>query len=50
MQIAAVAVVVDTIEPPAARFYRYYNFIPLPDRPDRLFLPIKTIAALFRGA
>jgi len=31
----------------AARFYRHFHFIPLPDRPDRLFLPMKTIAALF---
>ena len=48
-QIAAVAVVVDAIDEQAARFYRHFNFIPLPDRPDRLFLPIKTIATLFRG-
>jgi GNAT superfamily N-acetyltransferase len=49
-QIAAVAVVVDAIDAQAARFYRHFNFIPLPDRPDRLFLPIKTIATLFRDA
>jgi GNAT superfamily N-acetyltransferase len=46
-QIAAVAVVVDAIDEQAARFYRHFEFIPLPDRPDRLFLPMKTIAALF---
>jgi GNAT superfamily N-acetyltransferase len=46
-QIAAIAVVVDAIDDQAARFYRHFNFIPLPDRPDRLFLPMKTIAALF---
>ena len=46
-QIAAVAVVVDAIDEKAWRFYRHFGFIPLPDRPDRLFLPMKTIAALF---
>lgn len=46
-QIAAVAVVLDAIDEQAARFYRHFEFIPLPDRPDRLFLPMKTIAALF---
>jgi GNAT superfamily N-acetyltransferase len=49
-QIAAVAVVVDAIDAQAARFYRHFNFIPLPDRPDRLFLAIRTIAPLFRDA
>ena len=46
-QIAAVALVVDALDAQAARFYRHFNFIPLPDRPDRLFLPMKTIGALF---
>jgi GNAT superfamily N-acetyltransferase len=48
-QIAAVAVVVDAADASAVRFYRHFNFIALPDRPDRLFLPMKTIAALFRA-
>jgi GNAT superfamily N-acetyltransferase len=48
-QIAAVAVVVDAIDAQAARFYRHFNFISLPERPDRLFLPMKTISALFTG-
>jgi GNAT superfamily N-acetyltransferase len=45
-QIAAIAVV-DAIDDQAARFYRHFNFIPLPDRPDRLFLPMKITAAFF---
>jgi GNAT superfamily N-acetyltransferase len=49
-QIASVAVVVDAIDELAARFYRHFGFIPFPQRPDRLFLPMKTIAALFRGS
>jgi GNAT superfamily N-acetyltransferase len=46
-QIASVAVVVDAIDEAAVRFYQHFDFIPFPDRPDRLFLPMKTIAALF---
>lgn len=46
-QIAAAAVVVDAIDEPATKFYRHFDFIPFPDRPNRLFLPMKTIAALF---
>ena len=48
-QIAAVAVVVDAIDAHAAQFYDHFNFIPLSDRPDRLFLLMKTIATLFRS-
>ena len=47
-QIAAVAVVVDAIDKQAVRFYKRFDFIPFPERPNRLFLPMKTIAALFR--
>ena len=47
-QIAAVAVVVDAIDKQAVLFYKYFDFIPFPDRSERLFLPMKTIAALFR--
>lgn len=46
-QIAAVAVVVDAIDTNAVRFYRHFNFMPFPDRPNRLFLPMQTVAALF---
>jgi GNAT superfamily N-acetyltransferase len=47
-QIAAAAVTVDAIDDPAARFYQHFGFIPFSDRPDRLFLLMKTIATLFR--
>jgi GNAT superfamily N-acetyltransferase len=46
-QIATVAVVVDAIDQPVARFYKHFNFLPFPQRPARLFLPMKTIEALF---
>lgn len=48
-QIAAVAVVVDAGDEQAARFYRHFGFIAFPERPNRLFLPMKTVAALFRS-
>jgi GNAT superfamily N-acetyltransferase len=47
-RISAAAVVVDAIDDMAHRFYLHYGFIPFPDRPDRLFLPMETIAKLFR--
>jgi GNAT superfamily N-acetyltransferase len=46
-QIASVAVVVDAIGNSAAQFYKRYEFIPFPEMPTRLFLPMKTIADLF---
>jgi GNAT superfamily N-acetyltransferase len=46
-QIAAVAVVVDAIDGSAVRFYKHFNFMPFPERPTRLFLPMQTVAALF---
>ena len=45
--IGSMAVVVDTLEERARRFYLNYDFIPFPDSPNRLFLPMKTIAKLF---
>lgn len=46
-QIATVAVIVDAIDQQAMQFYRHFEFLPFPERPTRLFLPMKTIAALF---
>ena len=46
--IAALAVVVDAKDDSARQFYLKYDFLPFPDRPNRLFLPIKTIEQLFR--
>ncbi|OGQ78415.1 MAG: GNAT family N-acetyltransferase [Deltaproteobacteria bacterium RIFCSPLOWO2_12_FULL_60_19] len=48
-QIAAAAVV-DAIDDPARRFYQHFDFLPFPDKPNRLFLPMKTIADLFRDS
>ena len=45
-QIGATAVVVDAINNQAVRFYRHFNFLPFPNKLNRLFLPMKTIAAL----
>jgi GNAT superfamily N-acetyltransferase len=49
-QIAAFAIVVDAIDEAAERFYEHFDFIPFPERRGRLFLPMKTVAALFPTA
>jgi GNAT superfamily N-acetyltransferase len=46
-QVASWAVVVDPKED-ARGFYLKHEFIPLPSQPSRLFLPMKTIEAVFR--
>jgi ribosomal protein S18 acetylase RimI-like enzyme len=45
--IAAMAIVVEAKDDQARRFYERYGFVRLPETPSRLFLPMKTIAALF---
>ena len=47
-QVASWAVVVDA-KARARNFYLKHDFIALPGSPDRLFLPMKTIEALFAG-
>ena len=45
--IASVAVVVDAIDENAHAFYRRYGFIDIPNHPNRLFVPMKTVAQIF---
>ena len=45
--IASCAVVVEAINEKAASFYKSFGFLPLPDRTDRLFLPMQTVDAMF---
>lgn len=45
--IGSVAVVVEAKDEDAVQFYKSYEFMPYADRPDRLFLPMKTIRKLF---
>jgi len=47
--IASVAMVVDAIDENAHAFYRRYGFIDIPNHPNRLFMPMKTVAQLFPG-
>jgi GNAT superfamily N-acetyltransferase len=47
-QVASAAVIVDAKDEAAKRFYEHFEFIPLPDTPHRLFLPMRTIENLFR--
>jgi GNAT superfamily N-acetyltransferase len=46
-EVAALGVVVDTIDDAAENFYQRYGFIPLPSQPHRLFIPMDTIQELF---
>ena len=43
--IAAYALMVDAKDDKAATFYRHHGFIPLPDTPLTLFLPLATVEA-----
>lgn len=45
--IASVAVVVDAIDEKAREFYQRYGFIDVPGHPNRLFIPMRTVAQLF---
>lgn len=45
--IAAMAVIVDAKDRKAEAFYERFGFIPLRQQPARLFLPMRTVAALF---
>ncbi len=47
-EIASLAVVVDVKDEHAAKFYSDYGFMRLPDHPNRMFLPMETIAMMFR--
>ena len=47
-EIAAMAVLVDAKDEAADAFYRHFGFVPLQQRPRRLFLPMRTIARLFQ--
>ena len=45
--VASAAVVVDAKDEAARRFYQHFGFLALPDTPNRLFLPMKTIETSF---
>lgn len=46
-KIASLAVLVDAKDEKGANFYRRYGFIDLPDHPNRLFIPMKTVEQSF---
>lgn len=48
-KVASVGVVVDALDEAARRFYQHHEFISLPDHPDRLFLPMATIARVVKA-
>ena len=45
-QIAAMAVVVDAKDENAVSFYLHYGFLPLQAKPNRLFVPMRSVAQL----
>lgn len=45
-ELAAFAIVVDAIDENARAFYEHHEFIQLTDKPQRLFLPLRTIQSL----
>ncbi len=47
-EIAAYAMMVDAINEAASAFYRHHGFIPLPDSPQVLFLPLATWTIKFK--
>lgn len=47
-EVASWAVIVDAKNAAAERFYSHYGFMTLPQTRRRLFLPMATVAALFR--
>jgi GNAT superfamily N-acetyltransferase len=47
VEIASLAVLVDAKDDRARQFYLRYGFLEFLDRPNRLFLPMKTIEKLF---
>jgi GNAT superfamily N-acetyltransferase len=44
--MAVYAVVVDALNERAAQFYRQFGFIPLPNQPLKLFLPLDSVTSL----
>jgi predicted GNAT family N-acyltransferase len=46
--VASWAVVVDAIDVEAEEFYRRYGFLPFPNKPNRLFLPMNSVQKMFR--
>jgi GNAT superfamily N-acetyltransferase len=48
--VAAYAIVVDAKDERGRAFYESHGFIPLPSRPDRLFLPTEVAAAALAAA
>ena len=42
-EVASAGILVDAIDDDAVRFYEYFGFLPFPESPHRLFLPMNTI-------
>ena len=47
-QVASVGVVAEAFDEPARHFYLHYRFLPFPDHPRKLIMPMTTIRETFR--
>ncbi len=45
--VASWAVIVDAKAEQAAEFYNHYGFVPFPSKPNRLFLPMRSVNRMF---
>ncbi|MEX0958498.1 MAG: GNAT family N-acetyltransferase [Burkholderiales bacterium] len=47
-EVGIAAIVVDAKDDQSVKFYRHYGFLPFPDDPQRLLLPVSTAQAAIR--
>jgi len=45
--VASWAVIVDAKDERTAEFYKHYGFVPFPSKPNRLFLPMRSVHKMF---
>jgi len=48
IELGAVVIVVDAIDEAAQRFYEHFGFALLPDRGNRLYIPMSDVAQLIK--
>lgn len=50
LTIGSAVIIVDAIDASASAFYTKYGFVPFADKPERLFLMMKSVRAMLREA
>ncbi len=48
-EVASIGVVAEAWDETARQFYLHYEFIPIPEQPRKIFIAMKTVAALFKS-